>query len=222
MRLVGLLRRRWRTFAAGGAGVVAGLAAQRAGLLPGAASLVGWDTAAALYLALSASMLLNSSECDVRRNAKTEDENRAVIMSIVLACVAFSFGAIVVAQREAKAAHAHSTGGLLIVMSILTIVLSWMVVQTLFTVHYAHHYFGDRDDDGEIDGGVQFQGDPPSTYADFIYMAICVGCCFQVSDFSLTNTSFRNLITVHAMLSFAFNTLVLALGINIVGSLMGM
>ncbi|MBE7217067.1 MAG: DUF1345 domain-containing protein [Caulobacteraceae bacterium] len=221
MRAKGLLRRRWRTFAAAAAGVVAGVVAGMVGLLPGAASLVGWDVAAALYLLLSAATLFSSAEHDVRHNARMEDENRAVIMSIVLACVAFSFGAIVVAQREAKQAHVHSMGGWLIFMSVLTIVLSWMMVQTMFTFHYAHHYFGDRDSDGQIDGGVQFQGDAPSTYFDFIYMAICVGCCFQVSDFALTNTSFRNLVTVHAVLSFAFNTLVLALGINIVGSLMG-
>ena len=221
MRVPGLLKRRWRVFVAAVVGIPVGIVAHFAGLLPGAASLVGWDVAAALFLAFSAPLLLGGSERDLRHNARVEDENRAVIMSMVLACVAFSFAAIVVAQQEEKAAHAHALGAVLLAMSVLTIVLSWLVVQVLFTFHYAHHYFGDLDDDGEMDGGVKFPGDAPSTYGDFIYMAVCVGCCFQVSDFSITNTSYRNLVTAHALLSFAFNTLVLALGINIVGSLMG-
>ena len=215
------LRHRWRALTAAALGVAAGVVAHLWGLMPGASSLVGWNVAALAFLIPTGKVLLFDKEADVRHRAKREDENRAVIMSIILGCVAFSFAAIVVALREAKAADPHGGHDFLVFISLSTLVLSWLTVQALFTLHYAHRYFGDRDDDGEINGGVQFQGDPPKTYRDFIYVAVCIGCCFQVSDFSLTDSSFRNLVTVHALLGFAFNTLVLALGINIVGNLMG-
>ena len=162
---------------------------------------------------------LRTPEAGVRKNACEEDENRAVISALVLASAASSFGAIVVALREAKGSHGGS--GWLAFLSISTIVLSWLMVQTIFTIHYAHKYFGDDDDDGTVNRGIKFEGDPPSTYQDFFYIAVCMGATFQVSDFNLTNTSFRNLVTAHALVAFAFNTLVLALGVNIVGNLMG-
>jgi uncharacterized membrane protein len=106
-------------------------------------------------------------------------------------------------------------------LSVLTLALSWLVVQCLFTLHYAHRYFGDRDGDGTPDGGIEFPGAAPTTYRDFIYVAVCVGATCQVSDFNITTSKFRNLVTTHAVITFVFNTTVLALGINIIGNLMG-
>jgi uncharacterized membrane protein len=216
-----LLQRRWRTVVAAAAGVATGFGVHALGGLPGVSTLIGWDAAAAVYLALTGPTLLFDTEADLRHRARREDENRAVLMSLILGCVAFSFAAIIIALREAKDPHVHESHALLVALSVATLVLSWLVVQSLFTLHYAHRYFGDRDDDGEVDGGIEFQGEKPSTYRDFIYVAVCIGCCFQVSDFALTGRRFRNLVTAHALISFAFNTLVLALGINIVSNLLG-
>jgi uncharacterized membrane protein len=221
MAATGLFQRRWRTLVAGAAGLATGFGVHAAGGLPGASALLGWDAAALVYLALTGPILILDDEADLRHRAKQEDENRAVLMSLILGCVAFSFAAIIVALREAKDPHVHESHALLVAVSVATLVLSWLVVQSLFTLHYAHRYFGDRDDDGEINGGIDFQGDKAATYRDFIYVAVCVGCCFQVSDFALTDRKFRNLVTVHALVSFAFNTLVLALGINIVSNVLG-
>ena len=215
-----LLVRRWRLFLALPVGLAVGLAADRlGGMLPGASALVGWIAACLAYLAPTLWMFVHAPESDVRRNACEEDENRFIISGLVLSAAAISFAAIVVALREAKGSHGGSP--LLVLLSIGTIVCSWLVVQAIFTVHYAHKYFGDRDDDGRTDRGLTFQGDPPSNYMDFLYIAVCLGATFQVSDFNLTNTSFRNLVTAHALVAFGFNTLVLALGVNIVGNLMG-
>jgi uncharacterized membrane protein len=99
--------------------------------------------------------------------------------------------------------------------------LGWLVVQTLFTLHYAHRYFGDGDADGEADQGVVFPGEAPTSYHDFVYMAVCIGASAQVSDFNITTCRFRRLVTQHALLAFFFNTAVLALGINIIASIIG-
>lgn len=215
----GFLARRWRLLLAALVWVAGGVGAHAAGLLPGASVLIGWNLACVAYLVPTGWTLLRAGEEEVRRNACDEDENRAVIMALVLTAAASSFAAVVVALQEAKGSHAGS--GWLAFLSISTIVLSWLVVQAIFAIHYAHKYFGDRDDDGKVDRGIKFAGDPPSTYRDFIYISVCMGATFQVSDFSLTNTSFRNLATAHALVAFGFNTLVLALGVNIVGNLLG-
>lgn len=214
----GFLAKRWRVLLATIVGVAAGFAANALGLLPGAAALVGWNMAAVAFLIPTGMMLLYDDEADVRRRAAAEDESRFVITGLVLTAVAVSFAAIVVALRESKS---HHSPGWLVFLSISTIVLSWLVVQAIFSLHYAHSYFGDADDDGGADRGIKFEGDQPSTYRDFVYISVCMGATFQVSDFSITNTRFRNLITVHALVAFGFNTLVLALGVNIVGNLMG-
>lgn len=214
-----LIVRRWRILLALFTWLVAAVAAHAAGLRPGASTLVGWNLACLAYLVPTGWSLLRDDADTVRRRAREEDETRFIILSLVLASVLVSFAAIVVALREAKTAHGQS--GWLVFLSISTIVLSWLVVQAIFCLHYAHKYFGDTDEDGKSDRGVQFTGDPPSTYRDFIYISVCLGATYQVSDFALTTSSFRNLVTAHALVAFLFNTLVLALGVNIVGNLMG-
>ena len=96
-----------------------------------------------------------------------------------------------------------------------------VVVQAVLTLHYAHRYFGDGDGDGEMDGGVKFPGTAPKDYTDFGYMAVCIGASAQVSDFNITTSRFRRLVTFHSLLAFFFNTMVLALGINIIAGLIG-
>jgi uncharacterized membrane protein len=211
--------RRWRLLLGTCVGIAAGVGAHFAGLLPGASTLVGWNVGCLTFLTPTGWLFAHADEEKVRRNACEEDESRIVILLLVLFAVAASFGAIVVALREAKGAHAESP--LLVAGAILTIAMSWLLVQAIFCIHYAHKYFGDRNDDGHVDRGLKFEGDQPSSYMDFVYVSVCMGATFQVSDFNTTNTRFRNLVTLHALVAFAFNTLVLALGVNIAASLMG-
>ena len=214
----------WRAPLAGVVGVIAGLAASQV-LKPGASILIGWDAAAAVFLVTTGWMLLRDDEDDLRQRACREDEGRPVLTAMILGCVSFAFAAVIIALRESHSGGPKGGGGeggqlWLSGMAIATLVLSWLCVQVLFTLHYAHRYFGDPDDNGKTAEGFQITGDKPRTYRDFIYMAVCIGACFQVSDFGPTNTTFRNLITVHALISFAFNALVISLGVGIVGDLL--
>ena len=124
------------------------------------------------------------------------------------------------ALRESKAAAAHNPAAppWAWVFSVSTLILGWMIVQTVFALRYAHRYFGDADRDGAADRCVQFPGAPPTTYHDFIYMAVCIGASAQVSDFNITNGPMRRLVTLHSLLAFFFNTMILALGINILAT----
>lgn len=218
-----LLGRRWRAIFGAIVGGAIWVVAARSGARPGAAVLIGWNSAAVAFLVPTLWVLVSDPEEKVKARAGAEDENRAVIMGIILAAVAASLAAIVIALRESRQ---HGAGGVehpawVLALSASTLVFSWIMVQCLFTLHYAHRYFGDRDNDGTADKGVEFPGDAPRTYRDFIYMAVCIGATCQVSDFDITHGSFRNMVTLHALISFVFNTMVLALGINILGNLMG-
>ncbi|HEY5107601.1 MAG TPA: DUF1345 domain-containing protein [Caulobacteraceae bacterium] len=218
-----LLRRRWRMLLALPVGIGGATLARLHGLPPGLSSLIGWNAATVVFLTTTIWMLLRDDEGQVRARAAYEDEGQTVTMVIILSAVVAGLGATVVAMHESKAASAHTAGAAswAWILSVSTLVLGWMVVQSMFTLRYAHRYFGDNNADGEVDGGIRFPGEPPRTYHDFIYAAVCVGATAQVSDFSITTASFRRLITQHALLAFFFNTMVLALGINILASVIG-
>ena len=211
----------WRIAAAVAAGVVA-LVFSMGKLKPsGAAPLLAWDVGAVVYLAALAFLFFTNTEPLMRARAKQEDENRAILMSLILLTIGASLGAIVLTLRNAQAAGKAGLPIWLVVLATVSLVLGWLLVQALFTLHYAHRYFADKDSDGEADGGVKFPGDPPTSYRDFLYMAVCIGATCQVSDFDITSGRFRNLVTVHALIAFGFNTMVLALGINMIAGLIG-
>ncbi len=220
--MIDFIRLHWRLFLAVASGLAAGFAAALGDRFVGAPLLVGWNVGAALFVFTAGWMFLRTSEETIRQRAKREDESRVVLTAIVLGAVAASIAAALLALRETKGlTNAPGERDLVLMLSALTLVLSWMVVQCVFVLHYAHRYFGDRDGDGEVDGGLTFPGEPPRTYHDFIYVAVCVGATCQVSDFNITTARFRNLVTTHAIFAFCFNTMILALGINIIAGLLG-
>jgi uncharacterized membrane protein len=217
-----LLRCRWRAIGALVIGIIAAEAAHRLGVRPATSALIGWDTAALLFVVTTYHALLFDDAETMRRRAAEEDENRGVFFGLILSAVAASLAAIVMALKEGKAGqgvHDVLGPGVVLFLSASTLILSWLVVQALFTLHYAHRWIGGTEKDRSMAGGIQFVGDAPTTYRDFLYVAICIGATSQGSDFSIANTRFRNLVTIHACLSFLFNTMVLALGINIIASL---
>jgi uncharacterized membrane protein len=200
--MINFIRFHWRLFAAVCIGLAAGFVAAAGDRFLGAPMLVGWNA---------------------RAEAGRQDEGRLTLTVLILSAVAVSLAAALYALRETKAlSQAHPDERTLVLMlSATTLVVSWLTVQSLFVLHYAHRYFGDSDRDGKNDGGVTFPGEPPRSYRDFIYVAICVGATCQVSDFSITTARYRNLVTAHAIFAFCFNTMILALGINIIAGLMG-
>ena len=213
---------RWRLLVALAGGALAALAAAHR-LLPGSALQIGWVVFAAIFLATTGWMFLHTDEAEVRRRAAMEDENRGILTTLILAAIAASVAVAMLALRDSRlltSRHMQGDQGWVLALSISTLVLSWLLAQCLFVLHYAHRYFGDHDDNGQVDGGIKFPGEPPRTYRDFIYVAVCVGATCQVSDFNITTCRFRGLVTTHALFSFAFNTMILALGVNILAGLL--
>jgi uncharacterized membrane protein len=183
------------------------------------ASLAAWNLGAATYLIAIWTVYLTSDEEEVRARAARHDEPTPVIFLLGAAAHIASLAGVYVALHAARGSHglAHE---LPVALSALTLASSWLVVQSLFIGHYAHRHFQAVEARGP-EAGFLFPGDPPRTYLDFAYLAICVGATSQVSDPGVQSLKLRNVVTAHAMASFFYNTAVLALGVNILSNLLG-
>ena len=172
--------------------------------------LIGWDAFAALYLILVYAMMLRSAHHSIRNHAIMQDDGRFLIL-IVTALGAFASIAAIV--FELGAGH----GGSGLTLAAVTIALSWAVVHTAFALHYAHDYYR-----GAKPGGLQFpsgeQRDDHADYWDFVYFSFVIGMTAQVSDVGITDKVIRRTATVHGIISFVFNTALLALTVNIAAS----
>ena len=178
-----------------------------------AATLIGWDIYSLFLVAWIwwAVWNLNAEEC--KRRANREDPSlRLTELMVVSAGVA-----LLVAVAQALIRASKATGGTkayLIALGLLSVALTWSLVQTVFTLRYARAYYS-----GPV-GGIDFNEDDPPTYLDFAYLALTVGMTFQVSDTNLTTKGIRRIALGHALLSYLFGAVILALVVNVVSSLL--
>jgi|SRR5262245_42300847 len=170
--------------------------------------LVGWDTGAFALLCFVWFFILTADPRETRCRAAAADPGRTATWIIVLLASAFSLitGASVLANRSAGDA------GALLPLSLASAVLAWSLTHTSYTLRYAHLYYRD-DDEGE--GGLDFPGTPKPSDFDFAYFAYTIGMCFQVSDVAVTSPQIRRAVLAHALISFAYNTVILALALNL-------
>jgi uncharacterized membrane protein len=183
-------------------------------LLPGSLRLVtrlliGWDALIAAYLVLVYAMMLGNDHQHIRRAAAMQDDGRFVIL-LVIAVGAFASIAAIVAELGTKRGVVELT------LAIATIALSWAAVHTTFALHYAHDYYR-----GQKPGGLQFpSGDTHdhADYWDFVYFSFVIGMTAQVSDVGITDKTIRRTATAHGIVSFIYNTALLALTVNIAAS----
>jgi len=177
--------------------------------------LVGWDIGVALYLTLVYVAVARSNINHIRRRAAEQDEGAFAILLMTVAATFASLVAIVFALGGMKQAP-RDQAAVLILLTIGTILLSWLFVHTIFALHYAHEYYGERSD-GAI-GGLNFPGGQDPDYWDFFYFSLVIGMTSQVSDVAITSRSIRRITTMHGALSFFFNVTVLALTVNMVSN----
>ena len=197
-----------RTFIAMAIGIVAFF------LLPGSLRLVtrlliGWDVFVAFYLILVYALVLRSGLVHIRRNAILQDDGRFLILLVTALGAFASIAAIIFGLDEQ---HRSSPE---LALATVTIALSWATVHTTFALHYAHDFYRGTP------GGLQFpSGDQheDADYWDFVYFSFVIGMTAQVSDVGITDRTIRRTATVHGIISFVFNTALLALMVNIAAS----
>jgi uncharacterized membrane protein len=173
-------------------------------------ALLGWDICIAVYLLLVFIMVVRSGLAHIKRNAALQDDGRFVILMVAALGAFASIAAIVF---ELGASH-HSAQAL--TLATVTIALSWAAVHTIFALHYAHEFYR-----GAKPGGLQFpSGDTHENadYWDFIYFSFVIGMTAQVSDVGITDKTIRRTATVHGIISFIYNTALVALMVNIAAS----
>jgi len=198
-----------RTFASVIIGIVAFL------LLPSSLRLItrallGWDICIAAYLLLVYTMVVRSGLAHIKRNAVRQDDGRFLIL-MVTALGAFASIAAIVFELGASQ---HSVPAL--TLATVTIALSWAAVHTTFALHYAHEFYR-----GPKPGGLQFpSGDTRESadYWDFVYFSFVIGMTAQVSDVGITDKTIRRTATAHGIVSFVYNTALVALMVNIAAS----
>jgi len=213
------LTAQWRLMVGVLVGLTAGLGAHLLRAPPDSQALIGWNAGAASYAGLMWLLFARAPEADVRLRAGRRDATRGVMLILVLMAILASLAAILAALIGVS----HGPAGarrLVLSLAALTLVTSWIVLQTVFVAHYAHRHFQAVETVGPS-AGFLFPGDPPRGYMDFVYLAICIGATAQISDPSVPSTGLRNLVTAHAVTSFFYNTAILALGINILSGLIG-
>jgi uncharacterized membrane protein len=146
----------------------------------------------------------------IRRNAILQDDGRFLIL-LVTAIGAFASIAAIVSELGTE--HRGATE---LALATVTIALSWAAVHTTFALHYAHDYYR-----GKAPGGLQFpSGDQheDADYWDFVYFSFVIGMTAQVSDVGITNKTIRRTATAHGVISFIYNTALVALMVNIAAS----
>lgn len=213
--LVPHLRARPRLYAAALVGLVC------AALLPDSLrwttrGLLAWNVAVWLYLLLVAVMMLRADQGHIRRVAVSQAQGAAVVLGVVIVAALASIAAIVV---ELAAAKANTGGGgwQHLVFAAVTVIGSWLLLPVLFALDYASRYYR-----SSPPGGLLFPGADAgfhADYVDFLYFAFTIAVALQTADIAIGSRPMRQLVLLQALLSFAFNTAILALTVNIAAGL---
>lgn len=209
------LRSRPRFYAALAAGVVVAVALP-ASLRPVTRALLGWNATLWVYLAAMGALMRSVDHDRFRNVAAVHSEGAVMVMLGAVGAVAASLVAIVAELAAVQAApDAQSWQHLALALS--TLVGSWLLLPTLFALSYASVYYRH----GHTGTGLDFPGtEGAPDYADFMYFSVTIAATSQTSDVAVTTRAMRRWVLAHSLLSFAFNTMLLALAINIGASLL--
>ena len=176
-------------------------------------ALAGWDAAGITFLVWTWSKLWGLDQGGSRREAEREDPTQPLADSILLVAALVSLAAVGVVLATGQSGKGASVL-VNLALAVGSVVVSWAVVHTTFTVKYARLYYSG------VDGGIDFH-DPSSkaTYQDFAYLAFTVGMTFQVSDTEINSREIRATVLRHALLAYLFGAVILAATINLLAGL---
>ncbi len=188
-------------------------------LRPSTRALIAWDAAVGWFCLSMLYVMAKSDDCDMRIRARVQDEGQHFILGLVLVAAMVSIGAIAKELSLAKTDH-DLVKAVRIALAFVTVMASWFLVQLVFALHYAHEYYAPEEGrHGGISRGLSFPDDDTPDYWDFLYFAVVLGVASQTADVSFKTKNLRRTGTVHGVVAFTFNTVVLALTINLLAGL---
>ncbi len=171
-------------------------------------AILAWNAAVLVFLLLTYRVIADHSIDSIRRRAARLDTRASVMMLLAVSAACISLAGLALCL--------HGAGGALpdqptlrLVLAGITVLGSWSLIHTIFALHYAHLYYG------MAAGGLIFPGGGDPNYWDFLYYSFVVGMTCQVSDVQMASARLRRLTLLHGVLSFFFNTVILALAVSI-------
>ncbi len=179
--------------------------------------LIGWDVAVWLFLGLATAMMLKADHARVRATAIAQAEGAPVVLGLVATAAVCSIAAIVVELAAVKGTGAHHVLPH-VLLALATVMGSWLLLPMLFSMNYASLYYHGS----EHGHGLTFPSPDPAfrpDYSDFLYFSFTIAVASQTADVSIATRPMRRLVLLQALLSFAFNTTILAFSINIAAGL---
>ncbi|MBC6109048.1 DUF1345 domain-containing protein [Pedobacter fastidiosus] len=177
--------------------------------------MLGWDASCIALIGMHWYMFFHTGTSQTHLKAKLQDETRGEIFAVVLVSTFAGLLAVILLLLNKNVEAVDLT------IALSGMFLSWFLVHTTFTMRYAHLYYGDREtvNDTKKGGGLDFPGEHEPDFIDFAYFSFVLGMTFQVSDVEISSRRLRRLALLHSMISFIFNTVIVALTINALAGL---
>jgi uncharacterized membrane protein len=179
---------------------------------PATRALIAWNAGAGCFLLLIGVMFARSGPKGARAHAALEDENQWVVLSIAVfaagaavAAIVWELGPVKDMAGLAKAEH--------IGLVAATILTAWTFIHMIFALHYAGEYYAPAP--GGARAGLRFPEEDEPSWGEFVYQAFVIGCACATADVNATSTAMRRACLAHGVVAFFFNTIILALTINI-------
>jgi uncharacterized membrane protein len=181
---------------------------------------LAWDLTTIAYLVPTLTMIHNSDRLKIRQRAKAIDIKLWENVAIIVLASAFSLWAVGGVLERAKEVQG-SDRIIHLGIGVLTVFLSWTTLHIIYAVHYAHLFYdpAERKDAGKIRGGLEFPETQEPDYWDFVYFSLVIGMTCQVSDVQVTARHMRHLVTAQGVIAFFYNTVIVALAVNIAAGL---
>lgn len=189
---------------------------------PAVQFIICWIAAAATYLCFSLITVFTVHPIEMKKMTRMQDSSRTLIFLFVLAAALVSLFVVLLLLRTTSGMK-QAALTLHIVLSIAAVTCSWLLVHTLFLFRYAHLYYTGRPEtrkESKYTEGLDFPDEKEPDYLDFAYFSFVIGMTFQVSDVEISSRHIRRLALLHSLISFVFNTVIVALSINVISGLM--
>ncbi|QJD94504.1 DUF1345 domain-containing protein [Mucilaginibacter robiniae] len=208
-----------RLFIALGVGIVAAAISYR-NLSGPQTTLIAWICFAFSIIIPEWIIILTAHPREIRSIARLQDSSRSFIFLFVIGAALvslFAIGYLLITSKHSSQAEVTRS----IILTMGSVITSWWLVHTVFTMRYAHEYYDTDTDEGDIKkvGGLKFPEEDNPDYLDFVYFSFVLGMTFQVSDVDITSRTIRRLAWMHGLISFAFSTAIVALSINVISGL---
>lgn len=177
--------------------------------------VAAWDTAGLTLLGMAWWIIARSDPAETRRRAGAEDPGRTLVWVVALLSSTVSLGAATILLPQARRLAPEASSALA-VLCLLAVAVAWILTHSAYTLRYAHLFYRDEARDGGRASGLEFPGGRPPDDLDFAYFSFTIGMCYQTSDVTVSSHLVRRTVLVHSVISFAYNTAIVALALNLV------